>query len=107
MYLPQLLPNMHLHWAQECLRASHEVLKPQLAALGAGYQEFLGAVQLLHSRCFFLQTQQEGYGCHVAGNVQVHRYLHLHFLYRHAFAVMNDDTSIPLAIVPDLCSARC
>ncbi|GIL67250.1 hypothetical protein Vafri_20683 [Volvox africanus] len=38
---------------QQCVRDCYEVLQPELEGVGCGWQEFLWAVQIFHSRCFF------------------------------------------------------
>jgi len=47
---------------QQCVGASYEVLQEELQAMGCSYQDFLAAVQVLHSRCFF----QPETSCHMA-----------------------------------------
>ncbi|GLC44731.1 hypothetical protein PLESTB_000970800 [Pleodorina starrii] len=38
---------------QQCVRDCFEVLQPELSELGCGWGDFLWAVQIFHSRCFF------------------------------------------------------
>ncbi|GIM12007.1 hypothetical protein Vretimale_15464 [Volvox reticuliferus] len=38
---------------QQCVRDCYEVLQPELEEMGCGWQDFLWAVQIFHSRCFF------------------------------------------------------
>ncbi|GLI70349.1 hypothetical protein VaNZ11_015310 [Volvox africanus] len=38
---------------QQCVRDCYEVLRPELEGMGCGWQDFLWAVQIFHSRCFF------------------------------------------------------
>ncbi|KAF5842880.1 hypothetical protein DUNSADRAFT_4338 [Dunaliella salina] len=62
---------------QRCMEASYEVLQEELQAMGCSYQDFLAAVQVLHSRCFF----QPETSCHMAGEPAWPQFVHMHKLH--------------------------
>ncbi|KAG2439439.1 hypothetical protein HXX76_004795 [Chlamydomonas incerta] len=41
---------------QQCVQDCFEVVRPELDAIGCGWEDFLWAVQVFHSRCFFEPT---------------------------------------------------
>lgn len=53
---PHPLTRQDVSNMQAALRECFEDLRPQLDAAGAGWRNFLWAVQALHSRCFYDPT---------------------------------------------------